>query len=55
MTDEKEIAEDGVNARQRKSKANEADVLGGECSTQALEVLGVEMISRKSTADGRCG
>ena len=30
VTDEKEIAEDGVNARQRKNKANEADVLGGE-------------------------
>jgi FKBP12-rapamycin complex-associated protein len=33
VTDEKEMAEDGVNARQRKSKANEADVLGGESDT----------------------
>lgn len=30
VTDEKEIAEDGVNARQRKNKANEADVLNGK-------------------------
>jgi phosphatidylinositol kinase/protein kinase (PI-3 family) len=39
VTDEKEMVEDGVNARQRKSKANEADVLGGE-SPSALPRAG---------------